>query len=93
MHVLTDYAERRLIHQQTHADDLRTHLDTPRSIYAGFDPTAPSLTVGNLVQIINLARFQRFRRRFPGASGAAVSKKPRREFSLTRACARGRLSS
>lgn len=59
MHVLNDFAERRLIHQQTHAEDLRTHLDVPRNVYAGFDPTAPSLTVGNLVQIINLARFQR----------------------------------
>ncbi|MFZ5896686.1 MAG: tyrosine--tRNA ligase [Myxococcota bacterium] len=59
MHVLTDYAQRRIIHQQTHPDELRAHLDTPRNVYAGFDPTAPSLTVGNLVQIINLARFQR----------------------------------
>jgi tyrosyl-tRNA synthetase len=59
MHVLTDYAQRNIIHQQTHAEDLKAHLDSPRSIYAGFDPTAPSLTIGNLVQIINLARFQR----------------------------------
>ena len=59
MHVLTDFAERRIIHQQTHAEELHEHLSTPRNVYAGFDPTAPSLTVGNLVQIINLARFQR----------------------------------
>lgn len=30
------------------------------SVYAGFDPTAPSLHVGHLLQIATLARFQRF---------------------------------
>ncbi|MGC4094203.1 MAG: tyrosine--tRNA ligase [Polyangiaceae bacterium] len=59
MHVLSDFADRRIIHQQTNADELHAHLATPRSVYAGFDPTATSLTIGNLVQIINLARFQR----------------------------------
>ncbi|MEO8550806.1 MAG: tyrosine--tRNA ligase, partial [Kofleriaceae bacterium] len=30
----------------------------PVSVYAGFDPTAPSLHVGNLVTVIQLKRFQ-----------------------------------
>jgi tyrosyl-tRNA synthetase len=34
------------------------HLSTPRIGYVGFDPTAPSLTIGNLVPIMLLKLFQ-----------------------------------
>lgn len=34
-------------------------LEKPRVVYAGFDPTGPSLHVGHLVAIMNLRRFQR----------------------------------
>jgi tyrosyl-tRNA synthetase len=54
-----DLAWRGLIHQETHPEGLRAHLkEKPRSVYCGFDPTAPSLTIGNLVPIMMLRRFQ-----------------------------------
>jgi tyrosyl-tRNA synthetase len=59
MHVLDDLQERNLIHQQTDAEGLRQHLATPRSVYAGFDPSRDSLGIGNLVPLTMLARFQR----------------------------------
>jgi tyrosyl-tRNA synthetase len=60
MDLLDDLAARGLVHQQTDADGLRRHLaETKRSLYAGFDPTNDSLTIGNLVPMLYLARFQR----------------------------------
>lgn len=34
--------------------DVKTYLDTPRTVYAGFDPTANSLHIGNLMVIMAL---------------------------------------
>jgi tyrosyl-tRNA synthetase len=60
MDLLDDLAARGLVHQQTDADGLRRHLaEAPRSLYCGFDPTNDSLTIGNLVPMLYLARFQR----------------------------------
>ncbi|HET7539959.1 MAG TPA: tyrosine--tRNA ligase [Polyangiaceae bacterium] len=59
MDLLEDLAFRGLIHQQTNPDGLRAHLQSPRTVYCGFDPTRDSLTIGNLVQILMLKRFQR----------------------------------
>ncbi len=59
MDLLEDLRWRGLIHQQTDEIQLREHLASPRVVYCGFDPTAPSLTVGNLVALLLLARFQR----------------------------------
>ena len=54
---------RGLLHQCTDEQGLREHLadpdNHPRKIYAGFDPTAPSLTIGNLVPIMLLAHVKR----------------------------------
>jgi tyrosyl-tRNA synthetase len=48
------------LHQTTGEEALRAHLATPgRAAYCGFDPTADSLTVGHLVPIMLLRRFQR----------------------------------
>jgi tyrosyl-tRNA synthetase len=48
-----------LVHQVTDAARLSEHLRSgSRRVYAGFDPTAESLTVGNLVPILMLRRFQ-----------------------------------
>jgi tyrosyl-tRNA synthetase len=61
--LLDDLKYRGLFHQATsdaQGDGLQHHLDTPgRKVYAGFDPTRDSLTIGNLVPIILLQRFQR----------------------------------
>jgi tyrosyl-tRNA synthetase len=57
--LLDDLTYRGLFHQAT-SDGLGSHLETGgRAVYAGFDPTRDSLTVGNLMQIILLLRFQR----------------------------------
>jgi tyrosyl-tRNA synthetase len=53
-----DLAFRGLIHQMTDAE-LPARLDRPGlTVYAGFDPSAPSLHVGNLLQLCTLRRFQ-----------------------------------
>ncbi len=59
MDILTHIQKRGLVHQSTDLDGLREHLKVPRKIYCGFDPTAPSLTIGNMVPIIILAHFQK----------------------------------
>ncbi|RMH30680.1 MAG: tyrosine--tRNA ligase [Planctomycetota bacterium] len=60
MDLIEDLRWRGLLHQCTDEAGLRDHLadpdNNPRKVYIGFDPTAPSLTIGNLVQIMNLAR-------------------------------------
>ncbi len=51
---------RGLVAQTTGEDELRAHLSGGvRRAYAGFDPTADSLTIGNLVPIMLLGHFQR----------------------------------
>ncbi len=53
-----DLAFRGLIHQVTDPE-LPKRLDQPGlTVYAGFDPTADSLHVGNLLQLCTLRRFQ-----------------------------------
>jgi tyrosyl-tRNA synthetase len=53
-----DLAFRGLIHQVTDSE-LPKRLDQPGlTLYAGFDPTADSLHVGNLLQLCTLRRFQ-----------------------------------
>lgn len=59
IHVLDDLEWRGLIAQTTDLDALRSALsDGPVSLYCGFDPTAPSLHIGNLVQILTVRRLQ-----------------------------------
>ncbi len=60
MNVFTELQWRGRLAQITDEAALRKHLATgTRRAYIGFDPTADSLTVGNLVQIITLALIQR----------------------------------
>ena len=57
---LREMSWRGLIHQCTDLPTLDAHLaGAPRRAYAGFDPTADSLTIGNLVTIMALAHLQR----------------------------------
>ncbi len=58
-HILDELAWRGLISQTTGDDDLRAALSAgPVTLYCGFDPTAPSLHIGNLVQILTVRRLQ-----------------------------------
>ena len=57
--VLRELLERGLVAQLSDEDGLATHLSTGRrTVYCGFDPTAASLHVGNLVPLLALRRFQ-----------------------------------
>ena len=49
-------SSRGFISASTHPlDQLRTHFSIPRTLYAGFDPTAPSLHLGNLLVLLALS--------------------------------------
>jgi tyrosyl-tRNA synthetase len=52
--------ERGFVYQVSDEAALRKALEQPITMYAGFDPTAPSYHVGNLMGIMLLAWFQRF---------------------------------
>lgn len=57
-HILDDLESRGLIAQSTDADALRAALAEPVTFYVGFDPTAPSLHIGNLLQLLTARRLQ-----------------------------------
>jgi tyrosyl-tRNA synthetase len=57
--IIDELAWRGLIAQSTDLDALRAATDAgPITLYCGFDPTAPSLHVGHLVQVLTVRRFQ-----------------------------------
>jgi tyrosyl-tRNA synthetase len=57
--LLEDLQWRKSIAQTTDLGELTQYLDGgSRSLYLGFDPTAPSLHIGNLVALTVLRRFQ-----------------------------------
>jgi tyrosyl-tRNA synthetase len=59
-HILDELSWRGLIAQSTDPGALRRDLDAePVTLYAGFDPTGPSLHAGHLIPLLGLARFQR----------------------------------
>jgi len=58
--LLDELAWRGLLFQATDEAALRKHLEAaPRRLYVGFDPTADSLTIGNLVPIMLLVHARR----------------------------------
>ena len=58
-HVLDDLEARGLIAHSTDRDALRAELSAGSiTYYVGFDPTAPSLHIGNLLQILTARRLQ-----------------------------------
>ena len=74
---MTDFFEdlrwRGLVQQCSDEAGLIKALDTgPVTLYCGFDPTAESLHVGNLVPLISLARFQRAGHRTLALVGGAT---------------------
>lgn len=79
-HILDELAWRDLIAQSadnepiaTGLDALRKDLDAgPLTLYCGFDPTAPSLHMGNLAQIMTVRRFQQAGNKPLGLVGGAT---------------------
>jgi len=58
-HVLDDLLWRGLIALSTDLGALRAAMDASQvTFYCGFDPTAPSLHLGNLVQLVTMRRLQ-----------------------------------
>jgi tyrosyl-tRNA synthetase len=71
--ILDDLHWRGLIALTTDEQALRTALAAgPVTLYGGFDPTAPSLHIGNLVLILALRRFQLAGHRPLGLVGGAT---------------------
>jgi tyrosyl-tRNA synthetase len=56
--LIEELRNRALLHQCTNLEALSEHLKIKRFVYAGFDPTRDSLTIGNMVSILLLRRFQ-----------------------------------
>lgn len=63
---------RGLVAQTTDEDALREALDGQITVYCGFDPTAPSLHFGNLVQLIVLRHLQRAGHQVIGLVGGST---------------------
>jgi tyrosyl-tRNA synthetase len=71
--IIQELTWRGLIHQTTDDAHLSAWLmEKPRTVYAGFDPTADSLHVGHLLPLMNLRRFQRCGHRPIALAGGAT---------------------
>lgn len=85
--IIDELQWRGLIAQTTDLDALRKAIaDGPITLYCGFDPTAGSLHVGHLTQILTLARFQQAGHRpialVGGGTGLIGDPKPSAERRL-----------
>ena len=56
--IINQLRQRGLVAQVSADSELEEHLDQPRTLYCGFDPTADSLHLGHLVPLLVLKRFQ-----------------------------------
>ncbi len=74
MDFISTLKERNLLAQITHPDELDEHLKSGRrTAYIGFDPTAASLHVGSLLQIMTLRRWQQAGGRVIAVVGGATA--------------------
>ena len=85
-HILDELQWRGLIALSTDEAALRSSLNSPITFYCGFDPTAPSLHLGNLVQLLTMRRLQLAGHRalalVGGATGLIGDPKPSAERTL-----------
>jgi tyrosyl-tRNA synthetase len=71
--IIDELSWRGLLAVTTDIDELRQALNSGRvTIYCGFDPTAPGLHIGNLVQLLTLRRLQLAGHRPIGLVGGAT---------------------
>ncbi|MEJ5946818.1 tyrosine--tRNA ligase [Pseudokineococcus basanitobsidens] len=86
MDVLDELRWRGLLGQSTDEGALRSALAQPLTFYVGFDPTAPSLHIGSLVQLLVARRLQRSGHTplllVGGATGLIGDPKPTAERAL-----------
>jgi tyrosyl-tRNA synthetase len=85
-HILDELQWRGLVALSTDEKELREALDSPMTFYCGFDPTAPSLHLGNLVQLLTMRRLQLAGHNpltlVGGATGLVGDPKPNSERTL-----------
>jgi tyrosyl-tRNA synthetase len=71
--IIDELSWRGLLAVTTDLDELRAALNSgPVTVYCGFDPTAPGLHIGNLVQLLTLRRLQLAGHRPVGLVGGAT---------------------
>jgi tyrosyl-tRNA synthetase len=71
--IIDELSWRGLLAVHTDLDELRKALDSGSvTVYCGFDPTAPGLHIGNLVQVLTLRRMQLAGHRPIGLVGGAT---------------------
>ena len=85
-HILDELQWRGLVALSTDEKELRSALSGKITYYCGFDPTAPSLHLGNLVQLLTMRRLQ-LAGHLPlaivgGATGLIGDPKPNAERTL-----------
>lgn len=85
-HILDELQWRGLVALSTDEAELRKALEAPITFYCGFDPTAPSLHLGNLVQLLTMRRLQLAGHKplalVGGATGLIGDPKPNAERTL-----------
>jgi len=74
METVIDVLEKRGFIDVISSDELLKRVEHPLSLYIGFDPTADSLHLGNLVGIVALAWFQKYGHRPIALLGSGTGK-------------------
>ena len=86
MEFIEELVWRGLVKDVTDFDGLKERLKTPATVYCGFDPTADSLHVGHMQQIMLLKRYQEVGHRVialcGGATGMIGDPRPTTERSM-----------
>src|ERR1700761_5158095 len=70
--ILEELQWRGLVADCTDTAELTKKLSAPITLYCGFDPTADSLHIGNLVPLLALRRFQEFGHQPIAVAGGAT---------------------
>ncbi|MCB2223914.1 MAG: tyrosine--tRNA ligase [Actinobacteria bacterium] len=65
---------RGFVQDATDADEIRELLSSPTTFYVGFDPTAPSLHIGNLMGMMAMAWLQRCGHRALAVAGGGTGR-------------------
>lgn len=85
-HIVDEFKWRGLLALSTDEAELREALNKSITFYCGFDPTAPSLHLGNLVQLLTMRRLQLAGHKplalVGGATGLVGDPKPTAERTL-----------
>lgn len=72
INIIDDLNYRGLIKDYSNEEAIRQLLETPQTIYCGFDPSASSMHIGNFVMILTLMRLQKAGHRIIALAGGAT---------------------